>query len=166
MPIKVCIALLSIFLSYSSIPFQNMTIESLLELRKLNLDALMQKYELQASDIYDYEVSYQKLNGLREVNNSALPGTFYYANDTVALIYIGEGTISESLSAKMVFDTYGKKDILKSRAAKTSNLYVYPKEGFAISVSNNKEIEFLEIFPPMPIEDYQKNIYKEVNFIR
>ena len=142
-----------------------MKIEALLEFRKLSLEKLKQNYKVSDSDIAN-EASYQKLKGLTQAHKPAkLPGVFYYLDNTVAMIYIGENEVPD-FSVSEIFKDYGKGEAFKSRAGKSSLMHVYPKDGFAISVSHDDKIEFMEIFPSMSVEDYRNNIYKEVLFIR
>ncbi|GAL87145.1 hypothetical protein Cylst_1922 [Sporocytophaga myxococcoides] len=139
--------------------------EELIRYRKYDFPSLVKEFGIKDNEI-DKEVSYIKLKGLSRVHKpDTLPGYFYFMGDKLTMIYINDDTRLGNLSLKKIASEYGEGHRLSSRAGKTSNLYVYPEEGFAISVTHD-QIDFIELFPSTTLDDYKSRIHKDVVFIR
>ncbi len=139
--------------------------EELLGYRKYDFTSLVEEFGIKDNDI-DKEVSYIKLKDLSRVHNpDTLPGHFYFKGDKLAMIYINDENRLANMSFKKITSEYGEGHRLSSRAGKTSNLYVYPEKGFAISVTRG-QMDFIEIFPSTTLDDYKDRIHEDVVFIR
>jgi hypothetical protein len=139
--------------------------EELLNYRKYDYPSLVKEFEINDSEI-DKEVGYIKLKGLSRVHKEdVLPGYFYFEGDKLVMIYINDESRLGNISFKKITTDYGNGHRLSSRAGKTSNLYVYPENGFAASVTHG-QIDFIEIFPSTTLDDYKTRIHEEVVFIR
>lgn len=164
------ILLLSVFTFYLGVSFQapkteekminytfgNNLISKWLDLRKLNLISFSQKQVTKVQN-----VRYEGLKNLTRVNLNSDIFKYYFfdKNGKCVLIYIHNEDDLNSLSVKNIAEIYGKpEEVLKSRAGKRANHYVYAKNGFAFSVLNDK-IAFFEVFPDSTLEDYKKCIY-------
>jgi hypothetical protein len=65
------------------------------------------------------------------------------------------------LSTEEIIKSYGSpEEIVRSRAGKTANHYVYSQKGFAFSVMDGAII-FFEIFPDSNVKQYKEDIYIE-----
>jgi hypothetical protein len=139
--------------------------EELLNYRKYDYPSLVKEFGINDSEI-DKEVGYIKLKGLSRVHKEdVLPGYFYFEGDKLVMIYVNDESRLGNISFKKITTDYGNGHRLSSRAGKTSNLYVYPEKGFAISVTHG-QIDFIEIFPSTTLDDYKDRIHEDVVFIR
>lgn len=111
--------------------------------------------------------SYYKLTSVTEVMTKR--GIFYFDTDgSFILLYLSDRKIGrvEGVSVKTLRDELGKSShTLASRGGKATLLQIYPDIGLAFS-SDNHDLQFMEIFPPMSFEDYQETFYEAPLFRR
>ncbi len=159
------LSLITINLLFES-DYKYSRMEELLKYRKYDYPSLVKEFGIKDSEI-DNEVSYIKLQGLSRIHKpDAIPAYFYFEGDKLVMIYINDDShLISDMSFKKIISDYGEGHRLSSRAGKTSNLYVYPEIGFAVSVTHG-QIDFIEIFPSTTLDEYKSRIHEDVVFIR
>jgi len=139
--------------------------EELLKYRKYDYPSLVKEFGIKDSEI-EKGVSYIKLQGVTRIYRpDTLPGYFYFDGDKLVMIYINDEKRLGNISFNKITSDYGQGHRLSSRAGKTSNLYVYPEKGFAVSVTHG-QIDFIELFPSTTLDDYKSRIHKEIVFYK
>jgi hypothetical protein len=127
-------------------------------------DELLARLGASAEDIDD-GYAYEGLQGLSVLfRPEAFPGRIYLRDGRPQVIYVsGDGGWTE---AGLQAELGGPGAELRSRAGKTSTQHAYPEQGVAFS-SDGDEVAFIEVFPPRPLADYERDIYREPGpFIR
>ncbi len=133
--------------------------ESWLNDRGLTLAQVLERLGLAESQI-DNDAGYSQLTGLSKLYKPDLhPGRFYFQEGHLVLLYIS-GPALQALTSQMLEQRLGVGITLRSRSGKLSRQYVYPEQGVAFSADKEK-VHFLEIFPPMTLEDYKERYYQE-----
>ena len=132
--------------------------DTLKALLGMPLNTFVTKYAIQPNHIRT-NVSYEALRGVTAIHNPSLsPAHFYFRDDQLILIYMGNQAALSSLNQQQLFGQLGGRGTeLPSRAGKTSNLHLYSRQGFAMSVGDG--VDFYELFSPLSDAEYQKNIY-------
>jgi hypothetical protein len=105
------------------------------------------------------DVRYEGLRPVARVRAPELwPGFFYFDGERQAMLYAGdpEGVAPEELAGELGPDGHE----LRSRAGKRAVLRVWPEQGVAFSEENGA-VDFLEVFAPTTLEDYQARIYED-----
>ncbi len=136
-------------------------VESLLALRGLGRRELMALLHLAPGDVRA-DGAYQRLQHVALLHNGAIyPGHFYVRGDRLEVAYVGDASFLSGLTAAAIRRELGGAGArLRSRAGKAANQYVYADRGFAYSETDGA-VDFVEIFPPMSLEQYRAKIYEE-----
>jgi hypothetical protein len=130
-------------------------------LRGLDRPAIIDKLEAKPEHIREH-AAYERLSDVTEVHQPAAdPARFFFQGDKLVMIYLGDRTLLGTLTEDQLKAELGggPGESLMSRAGKQSEMLVYPDKGVAFSIGD--EIDFLEIFPPCTLAEYQANIYSE-----
>jgi hypothetical protein len=133
-----------------------MSLDRALELRALTRGELLSR----APDAtIEENVRYEKLRPVTRIRVPALwPGYFFFDGDHQVMLYAGEpeGEDPDALAARLGGDGHE----LRSRAGKRAVLHVWPEQGVAFSEEHGG-VDFIEVFAPTTLEDYQARIYDE-----
>jgi hypothetical protein len=137
-------------------------LERALELRRLGRAQLL---EQAPGASVEEDVRYERLRPVARVRAPEVwPGYFYFDGDRQVMLYAGEpdGADPDALAARLGPDAAE----LRSRAGKRAVLHVWPRQGVAFSEEGG-EVDFLEVFEPTTLEDYESRIYADPGpFIR
>jgi hypothetical protein len=93
-------------------------------------------------------------------------GTLYLENNRVILVHVN--SLGLGGYTKEDFQSYfsGTAILLRSRAGKKANLFVYANQGIAFSAQEDR-LHFLEVFSPCSQKQYEAHVYKKpAAFIR
>lgn len=96
------------------------------------------------------------------------PGIFFLKNGQCLLFYASmDWETTDGLTYSNFIRLLGEPAAdLPSRAGKLSSVYVFPEQGVAFS-ANGESVEFVEIFAPATLKDYQDRFYRKPGpFIR
>jgi hypothetical protein len=105
------------------------------------------------------DVAYERARGVDRV--STPDAHFFFDGDRLRVVYISDASFGD-VPAKPLVDELGPGEVLRSRSGKHSNLHVWPDRGLAASVDEDEErLEFVEVFPPMSLDEYLDGIYEE-----
>lgn len=89
---------------------------------------------------------------------------YYFQDDALAMVYFNPATkVVTGISPDDFFTSFGEQeagDVLRSRAGKLANHYVFPEHGLAFS-EEDEEVIFIEVFAPCSRASYLKEIYLE-----
>jgi hypothetical protein len=132
------------------------------ELRGLSRGALLAR----APDAsVDEDVRYEKLRPVARVRApSVWPGYFYFDGDRQVMLYAGDPSEADPGELAGRLGPGGHE--LRSRAGKRAVLHVWPEQGVAFSEEGGG-VDFLEVFEPTTLEDYEARIYEDPGeFIR
>ena len=137
-------------------------LDQALELRGLSRAELLERAPGAA---VEEDVRYERLRPVARVRATELwPGYFYFDGDRQVMLYAGEpeGADPDALAARL--GSGGHE--LRSRAGKRAVLHVWPERGVAFSEEGGG-VDFLEVFEPTTLEDYEARIYADPGpFIR
>jgi hypothetical protein len=137
-------------------------LEQALALRGLSRAELLER----APDAsVEEDVRYEKLRPVARVRATAVwPGYLYFDGDRQVMVYAGdpEGADPDALAAQL--GPGGHE--LRSRAGKRAVQRVWPEQGVAFSEEDGA-VDFLEVFEPTTLAEYQARIYEDPGeFIR
>jgi hypothetical protein len=140
----------------------NFNLDELLAFRNLSMAEIRTQLAISEENI-EQNVGYEKLTQLTRLHNPDVhPGYFYFRDGKLAMLYIGDDEYLKTLEPKVLETRLPQASaILRSRAGKHYNHYVYPSQGVAFSADSDN-VSFIEIFPPTSLEKYQAEIYAEV----
>jgi hypothetical protein len=135
-------------------------LETWLSFRELSMADIQARFGISQKHIA-HDACYLGLTGLTSMSNpDAYPGTFYFSGKEFALFYVED--LSEELGQldpQVLEEHLGEpRAVLRSRAGKQHNHYVYPKKGIAFS-ADSQGISYLEIFEPTSLKRYKKHMY-------
>jgi hypothetical protein len=133
-----------------------------LELRGLQRAELLERAP---GATVEEDVRYEKLRPVARVRAGELwPGFFYFDGERQVMLYAGEPAGADPDELAAALGPGGHE--LRSRAGKRAVLRVWPQRGVAFSEENGA-VDFLEIFEPTTLEDYEARIYEDPGpFIR
>lgn len=135
-------------------------LDDYLRLRERSLTYIRRMLDLNDQQI-DHDLRYEKLTGVNRLHNPEKnPAHFYFRDTLLEMIYLGGDALHDVSAADLQQGLDGAGTLLRSRAGKRANLHVYPEQGVAFSEEGG-ELDFIEIFPPTTLSQYQERIYKE-----
>lgn len=111
------------------------------------------------------DVRYERLRPVARVRAPELwPGHFYFDGERQVMLHAGEPEDADPDGLAAALGP-GEHE-LRSRAGKRAVLRVWPQRGVAFSEEDGA-VDFLEIFEPTTLEDYEGRIYEDPGpFIR
>ena len=139
----------------------NDLLNSLIAMRDRPLAEIQQQLSASDSQV-ESGFGYGNLQQLTKVHNpDASPAHFYFKDKQLVLIYLGDDAALQHFDAqKLQADLGEAAAVLRSRAGKKAQHYVYPQQGIAFS-AERATVAFLEIYPAQPLETYKSTLYKE-----
>jgi len=144
------------------------TLEKWMTLRNLSMTEIQENFAVSESHIQS--ASYQKLSDLVSFRNTVTqPGIFFFRDGRFAMLYVSGSTPEvKQLTLQILKDYLGEPNaVLRSRAGRHNRLHVHPSKGIAFSTGYDNTVDFVEIFLPISLEEYQTQIYEEPSkFIR
>ena len=139
-----------------------------LSFREFSLQQVLQQFPI-AQDQIGHDANYMQLDGLTELYDpDTYPGHFFFRQGKLVLFYAEDISEQiETLKPNFLAQHLGQPDaVLRSRAGKTHNHYVYADKGIAYSANSN-QVSYLEIFQPCSLDTYKSQMYFEPSpFIR
>jgi hypothetical protein len=105
------------------------------------------------------DVAYERVQGVDRV--STPEAHFFFDGDRLRVVYISDASFGDVPAAPLV-DELGRGEVLRSRSGKHSTMHAWPERGLAASVDEEEgRLEFVEVFPPMSLDEYLAGIYEE-----
>jgi hypothetical protein len=105
------------------------------------------------------DVAYERVRGVDRV--STPDAHFFFDGDHLRVVYVSDAAFGEVPAGPLV-EEIGRGEVMRSRSGKHSTMHVWPERGLAASVDEDEErLEFVEVFPPMSLEEYLGGIYEE-----
>lgn len=143
-----------------------MTLKDYQKYFTLSYDQFITQHNIHGGQIAENR-RYEKLE---EVNRVTLDDDqwFFFKGSKLKLIYISGGARAEMVWTEFnnTVNTNTPESIVRSRAGKTSNQVIF--SGLGITASTTRDtVDFIEIYPPQPLQEYLTNIYRDPGpFIR
>lgn len=132
----------------------------------LNYDEFMAAYSSDDTEVEE-NVRYEKIVPVTRVTGP--DGEFcFFSNGILRMIYISGDTLMENIwhEFQNSRDARAEEKIVRSRAGKKANQYLFASQGFAASITGDN-VDFVEIYPPCSLEQYLDEVYNEPGpFIR
>jgi hypothetical protein len=106
-----------------------------------------------------HHVAYERVQGVDRV--STPDAHFFFDGDRLRVVYVSDASFGDVPAAPLLAEL-GRGEVMRSRSGKHSTMHVWPDRGLAASVDEDEErLEFVEVFPPMSLEEYLGGIYEE-----
>jgi hypothetical protein len=129
--------------------------DELLALRRLSRATL----EAAPDATVDAGVSYGRLRPVDRIHaESVAPAHFYFDNAELKLVYVPRSAVGAAPADEWL-QRLGPGPQLASRTGKRAVLEVRPDIGFAFA-HDQDAVELAEVFPPMTLDDYEREIYE------
>jgi hypothetical protein len=107
---------------------------------------------------YDPDSVYGSLTNVALLRNK--DALFYFDHDELILIHIHSKPLLEKVDGRVLLSDLGPPAAgLRSRAGKGFSQYVFSERGLAFSSDSEGRVAFVEIFRPIPLDDYLARIY-------
>lgn len=137
------------------------TLHEWMKLRELSPAALEKELGITSEHMATGR-SYAKLGPVTQWHDpQAHPGYFFFRDDALVLIYVDDEKALRPLAPGDLREALGEAEAaLRSRAGKRVPLHVHAAKGLSYAADKDT-VYYLEIFPPMSLEDYRANLYKE-----
>jgi hypothetical protein len=105
-------------------------------------------------------LGYGQLRGLTRLQVPDLfPGYFFFDAGRPVVLYAN--LRGEEVRPEQLLEQLGEPEAaLRSRSGKRFKQYVYPDLGVAFAADSDS-VSFLEIFPPMSLDEYKTTLYTE-----
>lgn len=137
-----------------------------MQLRNLSQASLMEQLKIPEENVV--EAGYEGFANVTRMNNfEHHPGYFFFRDGVLVMQYIGifPPELEAYFTPDKLRQELGEPELeLRSRAGKHHRIFVYPQQGVAFSaslLSDEDEVDFVEIFQPTTAEHYCQIIYKE-----
>ena len=114
--------------------------------------------EAQPGATVAHDVGYQRIDGVDRV--STPEAHWFFDGDRLRVVYASDAAFGEQPAAPLLAEL-GPGEELRSRSHKRSIQHVWPERGLAASIDEDGRLEFVEVFPPMQLQDYLDEIYEE-----
>jgi hypothetical protein len=133
----------------------------------LSYDQFIVRHKVPIGQIHE-NVRYEKIEGVTRLD---LPENqfFFFLDGKLKIIYISNSPLSKEIWTEFNSTTKTKspEKTVRSRSGKTSQQVIFAGQGITASLANDDDVDFIEIYPPCSLDDYLKNVYREVQpFIR
>lgn len=143
-------------------PTMTSDLDTFLGLRTVRKSDFITRYSIRPESVRE-GAAYEGLRDVTEIHQKdTSPARFFFRGDKLVMIYLGDPGALQAYSEDALVQRLGgaKQAVeLRSRAGKTSNQYLFPRQGVAFSAG--EDVEFLEVFPPMTESEYRQTIYRE-----
>jgi hypothetical protein len=140
-----------------------LALDDLLALRNLDREAVGSRFG-GARTIED--VGYEGLEGIDRLDPEDLRAHFFFRGDEQVMLYVPSDALQDTHPQALEAALGEPAARLRSRTGDRSEQYVYPDRGVAFATDGDV-VEILEVFEPMPLERYKREIYREPpEFIR
>jgi hypothetical protein len=138
------------------------TVQSLMELRDLSRDELIERLQMAPEAILE-DMVYGKLEGLTRVYDAAKhPAQFFYEGQALALAVVEDPSTLVGITADALTQHFGAPSFeLPTAVGDAARLAVYPGTGLSFAFADPQQpVSMLEVFPKTTRTAYESSIWR------
>ncbi len=104
---------------------------------------------------------YASTTGLDALHNpDVCEALFFFRHGGPFVIYLSDHKLIGKTARALLAELGEPETVLRSRAGDHSAQCIYPAQGFAVSVTDDK-VDFVELFPSTTLQQYRDTLYRE-----